>query len=85
MEIITVSSADIRKLSPNLNSIQVIYEELNPEISGIDANTRENTIYWSNGNIKQNLLVLMHKIFFSKTHSILNDLAKKFFCSSLRD
>ncbi|XP_033360743.1 vitellogenin receptor isoform X1 [Bombus vosnesenskii] len=48
MEIITVSSADIRKLSPNLNSIQVIYEELNPEISGIDANTRENTIYWSN-------------------------------------
>mgnify|MGYP004600938701 CR=1 FL=1 len=49
MEIITVSGNDIRKLSPNLNSIEVIYEEINFEINGIDVNTRENTIYWSNG------------------------------------
>ncbi|KOX76539.1 Vitellogenin receptor [Melipona quadrifasciata] len=48
MEIITVSGDDIRKLSPNLNSIEVIYEEINFEINGIDVNTKENTIYWSN-------------------------------------
>lgn len=52
MEIITVTNRDIRKLSPDLNKINVIYEESNSEISGIDVNTMENTIYWSNGTIK---------------------------------
>lgn len=52
MEIITVSGTDIRKLSPNLNSIELIYKEVDFEINGIDVNTREDTIYWSNGNIK---------------------------------
>ncbi|XP_012350206.1 vitellogenin receptor isoform X1 [Apis florea] len=48
MEIITVSGTDIRKLSPNLNSIELIYKEVDFEINGIDVNTREDTIYWSN-------------------------------------
>ncbi|KOC62359.1 Vitellogenin receptor [Habropoda laboriosa] len=48
MEIIAVARNDIRKLSPNLNSIEVIYEEMNSEISGIDFDARGETIYWSN-------------------------------------
>lgn len=52
MEIITVSDTHIRKLSSNLNSIELIYKEIDFEINGIDVNTRENTIYWSNGNVK---------------------------------
>lgn len=54
MEIIAVIGTDIRKLSQNLNSIEVIHEELNNEISGIDVNTREGSIYWSNGKIRYN-------------------------------
>ncbi|CAK9805473.1 Vitellogenin receptor [Anthophora plagiata] len=48
MEMISVARNDIRKLSLNLNSIEVIYEEVNSEISGIDVNVREETVYWSN-------------------------------------
>ncbi|CAL7944547.1 unnamed protein product [Xylocopa violacea] len=48
MEIIAVAGRDIRKLSSNLNAIEVIYEEVNSEISGIDVNVREETVYWSN-------------------------------------
>ncbi|XP_053978841.1 vitellogenin receptor isoform X2 [Hylaeus volcanicus] len=51
MKIITVAGNDIRKLSPSLDSIQVVYEELNTEISGIDVNANEGSIYWSNDEL----------------------------------
>ncbi|XP_076641099.1 vitellogenin receptor-like [Halictus rubicundus] len=47
MEIISVTGNTIRKLSASLRSIEIVYEELS-EISSIDVNANENTIYWSN-------------------------------------
>ncbi|OAD52717.1 Vitellogenin receptor [Eufriesea mexicana] len=72
MEIITVTSRDIRKLSPNLNKIDVIYEEINSEISGIDVNTMENTVYWSN-----EILGMVSKIYIkSKERKIVTGLGR---------
>lgn len=48
MKIITVAGNDIRRLSPSLSLIEIIYEEVTSEISGIDVNAKEETIYWSN-------------------------------------
>nr|XP_031843623.1 vitellogenin receptor-like [Nomia melanderi] len=48
MELIVVAGNTIRKLSRNLYSIKIIYEQLNSDISGIDVNVQEGTIYWSN-------------------------------------
>lgn len=48
MELITVSGSDIRKLSPNLLSIEILYKKMHFDISGIDVNSREGAVYWSN-------------------------------------
>ncbi|XP_078043558.1 vitellogenin receptor-like [Augochlora pura] len=50
MEIIGVAGNTIRKLSASLNSIEVVYEDLS-EISSIDVNAKEGSIYWSNDMI----------------------------------
>nr|XP_033342194.1 vitellogenin receptor [Megalopta genalis] len=47
MEIIAVADNTIRKLSANLNSIEVVYKDLS-EISSIDVNAKEESVYWSN-------------------------------------
>lgn len=49
MEIVTVAGNYIRRLPLSLNSIEIVYEELNFDITGIDVNMKEETIYWSNG------------------------------------
>lgn len=53
MEFITVTESDIRKLSANLYSIEILYKSVDLDISGIGVNAREGTVYWSNGNIKK--------------------------------
>nr|XP_034189705.1 vitellogenin receptor isoform X1 [Osmia lignaria] len=51
MELITVTESDIRKLSANLYSIEILYESVDLDISGIDVNAREGTVYWSNDKL----------------------------------
>nr|XP_012143749.1 PREDICTED: vitellogenin receptor [Megachile rotundata] len=48
MELITVSGSDIRKLSADLRSIEVLYGNVDFDVSGIDVNARERNVYWSN-------------------------------------
>lgn len=49
MEIITATKADIRKISASLSSIEVIHRQPNVDITGLDVNMRQETLYWSNG------------------------------------
>lgn len=49
MEIITVAGREIRKLKSSLSSIEILYEDFNSDITGIDVNANEGAIYWSSG------------------------------------
>jgi len=49
MEIFTAVGNNIKKISLNLRSINVIDVSSNVEITGIDVNAINDFIYWSNG------------------------------------
>ncbi|XP_014204223.1 vitellogenin receptor [Copidosoma floridanum] len=53
MKIITATQDDIRTISPSLaqKSVTVVAQFPGTEITGLDVNSRENTIYWSNENL----------------------------------
>ncbi|XP_072743249.1 vitellogenin receptor isoform X2 [Anoplolepis gracilipes] len=51
MELITVTDDDIRKISPNLLSIEVIHSLTGLSLIGFDVNALDNTIYWSNDEL----------------------------------
>ncbi|KYN23000.1 Vitellogenin receptor [Trachymyrmex cornetzi] len=56
MEFITITDNDIRKISYNLRSIDVIYSLLDSSINGFDVNAIHDSVYWSNsefGTIKK--------------------------------
>ncbi|KYM77742.1 Vitellogenin receptor, partial [Atta colombica] len=56
MEFITITDNDIRKISSNLHSIDVIYSLSDFSINGFDVNAIHDSIYWSNsefGTIKK--------------------------------
>ncbi|XP_015434155.1 PREDICTED: vitellogenin receptor [Dufourea novaeangliae] len=72
MEIISVTGSDIRKLSPSFSTIDVVYEELSSDISGIDVNAKEGTIYWSN-----DMLGMINKLHIeSKTRKTVTGLGR---------
>ena len=48
MEFITITDNDIRKISSNLRSIDVIYSLSDFNINGFDVNAFHDSIYWSN-------------------------------------
>ena len=47
MELITVAGSEIRKLKSRLSSIEILYDDFNSDITGIDVNVNEGAIYWS--------------------------------------
>lgn len=49
MELITITSNDIRKISSNLRSVEVIHSLQGLYISGFDTNAIDDNVYWSNG------------------------------------
>ncbi|KAG5307229.1 VGR protein, partial [Acromyrmex insinuator] len=56
MKFITITDNDIRKISSNLHSIDVIYSLLDININGFDVNAIHDSVYWSNsefGTIKK--------------------------------
>lgn len=48
MELITATDRDIRKISSNAESIEVIHPLSGLSVSGLDVNAIDDAIYWSN-------------------------------------
>ncbi|XP_025153783.1 vitellogenin receptor isoform X2 [Harpegnathos saltator] len=51
MELIAATDRDIRKISSNAQSIDVIYSLPGLSVSGLDVNAIDDAIYWSNDNL----------------------------------
>jgi len=49
MELITVTDDNIRKISSNLLSVEVIHSLTGLSVIGFDVNALDDAIYWSNG------------------------------------
>lgn len=61
MGIITATKSDVRKISPNLSSIEMINRQENVDVTGLDVDMKKKIVYWSDGES----LKALKKSFFS--------------------